>query len=235
MLTPRLEAIAEMVDQGATLADIGTDHGYLPVALLNRGVIESAIAADVNEKPLESAKRNTPENLKEHMQFRLGNGLGPILEGEVDQIVIAGMGGELIGQILSADWKKTRSFASLILQPMVKVSYLREFLKDNGFCIVDETMVQEGNKFYQIMKVKHGQEQELEPIHLEIGAGIIEKGGSALDAFLAFRISRIDRILSQLDQCGKEKEQERQMWKQKRQELVEVKRNVGAGNHSNHQ
>lgn len=235
MLTPRLEAIAEMVESGATLADIGTDHGYLPLALLSRGVIQSAIAADVNEKPLESAKRNTPDNLKEKMQFRLGNGLEPVQAGEVDQIVIAGMGGELISEILSADWQKTRSFSSLILQPMVKVAHLRQFLKENGFCIMDETMVQEGNKFYQIIKVKHGQEQKLQPIHLEIGAGIIEKGGPALEAFLAFRISRIDRILSQLDQCGNEKHEEREVWKRKRKELLEVKRNVGKGNHSDNQ
>lgn len=235
MLTPRLEAIAEMVESGVTLADIGTDHGYLPLALLKRGVIQSAIAADVNEKPLESAKRNTPDNLKEKMQFRLGNGLEPIQAGEVDQIVIAGMGGELISEILSSDWRKTRSFSSLILQPMVKVAHLRQFLKENGFCIVDETMVQEGNKFYQIIKVKHGQEQKLQPIHLEIGVGIIGKGGPALDAFLSFRISRIDRILSQLDQCGNEKQKEREAWKRKREELLEVKRNVGKGNHSDNQ
>lgn len=235
MLTPRLEAIAKMVEPGVALADIGTDHGYLPLDLLEREIIPSAIAADVNEKPLASARRNTPNGLKEKMQFRLGNGLEPIRAGEVDQIVIAGMGGELISEILSADWDKTRSFSTLILQPMVKVPYLRKFLKENGFVILDEIMVQEGSKFYQIIKVAHGQERDLEPIHMEIGAGIIEKGGSALMAFLEFRISRIERILVQLEGCGEERLDERSAWIKKRQELLEVKKDVGERNYSNHQ
>lgn len=231
MLTPRLEAIAEMVIEVESLADIGTDHGYLPIALLQSGGVQKAIAADVNEKPLASAQKNTPTALAGKMQFRLGNGLEPIGIGEVDLAVIAGMGGELIGDILSADWKKTRSIKTFILQPMVKVSHLRNFLKENQFRIIDETMVQEGKKYYQIIKVVHGDEEPLEPIHMELGKGIIEKGGEALLSFLAFRIQRIDRILNQLKQCEEGKEREIEIWEMKRQELMEVKANVGKRNH----
>jgi tRNA (adenine22-N1)-methyltransferase len=227
MLTPRLQAIAEMIPQGASLADIGTDHGYLPIALLKEAQIPYAIAADINEKPLASARKNTGEAFLDKMQFRLGNGIEPIEPGEVDLVVIAGMGGELISEILSADWEKTRSIPTYILQPMVKVPVLRKFLHENHFRILDEELVREGKKFYQIIKVVHGEEKDFNPIYEEIGPVILGKAGIVLQEYLDFRIERIEIIQAQLRGCLESKKNEILLWEKKKHEFLEVKDNVG--------
>ncbi len=227
MLTPRLEAIAKMIPQGATIADVGTDHGYLPLALLKRKQIPSAIAADINEKPLSSARRNTGKEWIDQMQFRLGNGIEPIGCAEVDLVVIAGMGGELISEILSADWEKTRSLSTYILQPMVKVPVLREFLLQNRFRILDEALVREGNKFYQIIKVTHGEELNFLPIYREVGPVILKNGGTVLKEYLDFRIERIEIIQKQLRACLEAKTDEIARWEKKKETFLEVKNNVG--------
>jgi tRNA (adenine22-N1)-methyltransferase len=227
MLTPRLEAIAKMIPQGATIADVGTDHGYLPLALLKEARIPSAIAADINEKPLASARKNTGEEFLDQMQFRLGNGIEPIGLCEVELVVIAGMGGELITEILSADWEKTRSLSTYILQPMVKVPFLRKFLHQNHFCILDEEIVREGNKFYQIIKVVHGEEEAFNPIYEEVGPVLLRKAGTVLDEYLDFRIERIEIIQAQLRSCQESKNDEIMRWEKKKQEFLEVKEDVG--------
>lgn len=227
MLTPRLEAIAKMIPEGAVIADVGTDHGYLPLALLKQKQIPSAIAADINEKPLASARRNAGKEFIDQMQFRLGNGIEPIGRAEVDLVVIAGMGGELISEILSADWEKTRSISTYILQPMVKVPVLREFLLQNQFRILDESLVREGNKFYQIIKVTHGEEPHVLPIYREIGPVILKKGGRVLKEYLDFRIERIEIIQKQLRACLDAKTNEIASWEMKKQAFLEVKNDVG--------
>ena len=227
MLTPRLEAIARMVPQGASVADVGTDHGYLPIALLKAEKIPYAIAADINEKPLASAKKNTGEEFIDRMQFRLGNGIQPIDFGEVDLVVIAGMGGELISEILSADWEKTRSIPTYILQPMVKVPVLRKFLHENHFRILDEELVREGKKFYQIIKVVHGEEEAFYPIYEEVGPMVLQKAGNVLQEYLNFRIERIEIIQAQLRGCLEPKTKELLQLEKKKQEFLEVKDNVG--------
>ena len=162
-LTPRLQAIADQVPQGSRLADVGTDHGYLPVWLLNNGRIESAIAADLRERPLNRA-RDTAHRFGATAQisFRLCDGLSAIGPEEVDTVPIAGMGGETIISILdAAPW--TKEGTMLLLQPMTGFAELRRWLQGNGYQIVKECIVCEGKRLYSILTVHGG---EMPPLTL---------------------------------------------------------------------
>lgn len=168
-LSPRLQAIARQVPQGARLADVGTDHGYLPVWLLLNGQIESAIAADLRAGPLDRA-RDTARQFQQTnwISFRLCDGLSDIKADEVDTVSIAGMGGETITAILkAAPWTKQNKL--LLLQPMTGASKLREWLQINGYVILDENIAQEGKKLYSIWTVTGGDMPPLTPAELWAG------------------------------------------------------------------
>lgn len=156
-LSTRLQAVADWVPRGARLADVGTDHGFLPVWLVKYGVIDSAIAADLREKPLETAKRSAERHgLADRISFRLCDGLTGISPDEVDTVSIAGMGGETIVAILeAAPWTRERGIR-LLLQPQSGAFELRTFLRENGYRILRETIAREENRFYILMEVESG-------------------------------------------------------------------------------
>lgn len=156
-LTPRLRAVAELVPTNAALADIGTDHAYLPAWLLGRGTVRRAIAADINQGPLERAKLTARQyDCTDKMDFRLCDGLAGIAPDEVDTIVIAGMGGETIAAILqAAPWVRDARY-TLILQPMSAQPDLRGWLWYNGFSIKKEEIIREGEKLYNILVASYG-------------------------------------------------------------------------------
>ena len=164
-LTPRLRAVANMVPAGARLADVGTDHAYLPAALILEGKIPWAIAADLRQGPLDRARATVREcGLTGRVAFRLCDGLTGIQPGEVDAVVIAGMGGETIAAILSAaPWVRTGD-VPLILQPMSSFPDLRGWLQGNGFAIQEERLAREGEMLYTALLVRAG---EMEPLSLE--------------------------------------------------------------------
>ena len=154
-LSPRLAAIAALVPPGAKLADVGTDHAYLPVWLLLAGRIGQAVASDVNEGPLQRGRETARAyGVGEKIDFRRCDGLAGISPQEADTVVIAGMGGDLISRILAAaPW--TRG-AKLILQPMSSQEVLRQWLGEHGYAIQGETLAREGEKFYSILTATGG-------------------------------------------------------------------------------
>ena len=156
-LTPRLQAVASFVPEGARLADIGTDHAYLPVSLLLDGKIPSAIAADLREGPLNRARMTAQEyGCTEQVSFRLCDGLAAVKSYETDVISIAGMGGETIAEILAAAKWVNRNGIPAILQPMSSQPELRRWLWQNGYAIQAETIVQEGDTLYVVLLVRAG-------------------------------------------------------------------------------
>ena len=159
MISKRLELVASFVPQGAILLDVGSDHAYLPIELVERGQIESAIAGEVVEGPYQSAVKNVEAHgLKEKIQVRLANGLAAFEEGDqVSVITIAGMGGRLIARILEEGLDKLANVERLILQPNNREDDLRIWLQDNGFQIVAENILEEAGKFYEILVVEAGQ------------------------------------------------------------------------------
>lgn len=148
-LSPRLKAAASLVRGGGVLADIGTDHGYVPVNLVKNGVIKRAIASDINKMPLQNAAKAVRESgFEDKIELRLSDGLKRFNEGEADEFFIAGMGGTLIAEILAAaEWVKNSSL-HFVFQPQSRAEELRWFLFDNGFEIERETAVFEGRRVY---------------------------------------------------------------------------------------
>ncbi len=155
LLDERLFACAEFVRERSVLADIGTDHAYLPVSLILDGKIDFALACDINEKPLEKAKYTALKyNVFNKISFRLCDGLNAISKDEFSDLVIAGMGGEMIAKILcGCPYIKSEKY-NLILQPMSKANVLRKFLCENGFEILQEKAVISNGKIYSVINAK---------------------------------------------------------------------------------
>lgn len=153
-LTKRLNAVASLVSLGSSVADVGCDHGYVPVYLVKNNIAVSCVAMDINEKPLASCERLVKEEmLEEKIKTRISNGLEKLEKGECDTVIIAGMGGELIVDIISRC-----SFSNelhFILQPMTHPEYVRKYLYDNGYEIYNDIIVNEGKHLYSVFDTKY--------------------------------------------------------------------------------
>lgn len=167
MLGNRLAACADFV-RGEKACDVGTDHGYLAAELLLSGKCSFAIAADINEKPLQSARHTLHKHgLDERSGTVLSDGVESIDLDDVTDIIIAGMGGELIAKILS---QKSLDGINLVLQPMTKAPYLRRFLAENGFELLEEKAVSEGGRLYTVMNaVYSGKKREISELEALTG------------------------------------------------------------------
>lgn len=199
-LSPRLAAIAAQVPQGARLADVGTDHAYLPVCLLLEGIISQAVASDVNEGPLQRGRETARTyGVEEQIAFRCCDGLAGIGPDQADTVAICGMGGELIARILGqAPWTKT---ALLLLQPMSSQPELRRWLLDNGYLIRQERVVKEGEKYYVILTVTGGENPiPYTPAELWVGRQNPEEDNPHRKAYLADQIRRRERALAGMKQ-----------------------------------
>lgn len=206
-LTPRLEAVANLVTDNAKIADIGTDHGYIPVYLMKNNRIKSAIAADVNKGPLDNAKKEIiSSNLECKIELRLGSGLSVLKIGEVDEVVIAGMGGVLISQLIEGEFKIAKRLNKIILQPMQASSDLRKYLHKNGFVIKEEVLVKEDFRIYEIIVAKY-EGTKIYPedeIYYEIGKGLLKNKNYLILEFIDKKIREYSKIIKKIE--GKEGE-----------------------------
>lgn len=198
----RMLAIANLVDNSKVLADVGCDHAYISINLLENGKVERIIASDLREGPLNIAKDNIKlEGFEERIETRLCAGLCGYEAGEVDTILISGMGGRLVKEILSESIDVVRRADTLILEPQSDLRVVRAYLKDIGFEIIDEDMLSEGGKYYQIMKaVKSKERMEVcEDIGAmaenEFGPILIKKKHPVLLEFLKKRKNHYERLL----------------------------------------
>ena len=154
-LSLRLSAIADFVKENAAVCDVGTDHGYLAIHLMQNKIASKVIATDINSKPLCNAKKNIEKSGVFGIELRLCDGLAGVQIGEADTFVIAGMGGEVIAGILERGECITRkSDISLILQPTTSPEFLRRFLCQNGYKIIKEKAIFENGKLYSVMLVQ---------------------------------------------------------------------------------
>ena len=157
-LDARLAMVAACIRPGSRLADIGTDHAYLPVWLVEAGICPSAIASDLRPGPLESARRTVEAaGLSDRISLRLGDGLSTVRPGEAEDIAIAGMGGETIAAILAAAPLVQDKAVRLVLQPMSRAEELRRFLLENGFSLLAERLVTDGTHLYPVMTAVYTQ------------------------------------------------------------------------------
>nr|WP_265588832.1 class I SAM-dependent methyltransferase [Terrisporobacter petrolearius] len=200
-LTNRLLKIASLVSENKRLADIGTDHGYIPVYLLNQNKIDFAILADINKGPLENARNEVRRNkLEDKVDLRLGSGIEVLKKGEVEEVIIAGMGGILIGELLEANKEVAHSVEKLILQPMQAQEELRQYLLNNGYEIIDECLEKEDFRLYEIIIAKYTGKNTLveDNIYYEVGKKLIENKDKLLTEFINNKIKKYNNIINKL-------------------------------------
>lgn len=158
-LTPRLQAVADLAGKSSSLADIGTDHAYIPIYLMQKGLVSKAIAADIKKGPLERADKNIRSaGLSERITLRLSDGLDNIKDNEADSVVIAGMGGEIISHMLKK--AKPAGITKMVLQPMTDIPLVRRALHENGMIIKAERLAAEKDKIYTVILCEYGTGQE---------------------------------------------------------------------------
>lgn len=196
-LSVRLKHIAAMIPKCTCVADIGTDHGYIPIHCISNELCERAIASDINRGPIEISRKNIARYGHENeIATRVGPGLAVLKEGEADVIVIAGMGGILICDIIKEHIKIAQGVACLILQPVQYPEVLRKYLAMSDFSIVDEDIVKDENKYYHIIKAVKGKSENYEKeAYYYTGLINIKKKHPLLKDYVCFKIDSLERIL----------------------------------------
>lgn len=202
--------VAGMVKKGSLLADIGTDHGYIPLYLVQEGIIRSAIAMDINRGPLNRAKDNiAASQLGSLITCRLSNGLEKLGDDEADTIIIAGMGGDLIVSILTSGAHVLKSPKELILQPQSEIYKVRYYLHDIGYRIIEEQMVVDNNKYYTVIKAGVGTEKYEKEYEYYYGAYLLNNKNRLLKEYLLKEAATYDSILAKLNTAPNENYKDR--------------------------
>ncbi len=205
VLSKRLSAVAGMVTSGNRLADIGTDHAFVPISLVEEGRIPCAIAMDVNRGPLERASEHIRlHGLSDKIITRLSDGLEELGIDEADTILIAGMGGALTVRILGQRPNLFREARELVLQPQSEIASVRRYLENNGWRITDEQMILEDGKYYQMMKCEPGQ-MTLTEEQAQFGPFLMERRDAVWIGYLRWQEGILRQNLEQLGKSGSER------------------------------
>lgn len=186
-ISERLRTVAHMCDKGAVVADVGTDHGYLPIYLVQEGIAPSAIAMDLRKGPLDKAKKHISDNcLEDKIQARLSDGMEKLSANEADIITICGMGGRLIADIVTRGMGVVTQNTTLIVSPQSEVGDFRHFLVAQGFTVVEEQMLKEDGKYYFIIKCRKSDAKQPEhrECEYEYGWKLLEKKDRVLYEYL---------------------------------------------------
>ncbi|MEK6263858.1 MAG: class I SAM-dependent methyltransferase [Clostridium sp.] len=201
-LSTRLKTIVNMMGKCDSIIDVGTDHGYVPIYLVRNGLINSAIASDINSGPVEKAKKNVHESmLSPKITCRRGSGLSTVKVGEVQVAIIAGMGGNLIRDILEADLLVVKKMEYVILQPVQNAEVLREYLYNTGYDILCEDICFDDGKFYEIIKAKYNTVPlVLDRIYYEISKTLLDEKHPVMQQFIGFKLKKYLKVYNTLNE-----------------------------------
>lgn len=203
-LSKRLKFIAEHIDKCKSIIDVGTDHGYIPIYAIKNNLCERAIASDINKDPVKKARLNADlEGVSKEVEVRLGGGLKTIEKGEVQGVIMAGMGGNLIKEMLEEEKYKLPFFKFLILQPAQNPEVLREYLYSNGYEILAEDLCFDEGIFYELFKVKKNQNignTEIDPILYEISPILLKNKHPLMHSYLESKEEKYNKILGFLNE-----------------------------------
>ncbi len=218
-LSERLAAVAEHIPENSSLADIGSDHAYLPCHVVKKRAVPFAIAGEVAEGPFQSALKQVEfEGLSDRILVRKGDGLEVIQPGEVKCVTIAGMGGPLIASILERGKSKLDEVTKLVLQPNIGASAVRKWLLENGWQLVSETILKEDGKIYEVLAAERGNPDEpysaLMDAELLFGPYLLQEKNAAFREKWTLEKKNWQKILEQLEQAGQS-----ETTNQKRQEM----------------
>ena len=194
-ISKRLSRLAGMVTEGSRLADVGTDHGYVPLCLCGEGKIPSAVAMDIRKGPLERARTHIREaGLENYIETRLSDGLSELKAGEADTVLIAGMGGALTERILEEGKEVFGTVRELILQPQSEIWKVRLWLKENGWVIRREDIVLDEGKYYPMFRAVKGCPEDYSERELLYGKSALQQSPGVLEEFLQFRLENARKI-----------------------------------------
>lgn len=225
-MTPRLLTVAELVKKSTSVADVGTDHAYVPVYLILTHKCEKALAVDINRGPLMRAEDNIKKfSLEEKITTRLSDGLKNISDNEADTVIIAGMGGILINNIIENDKDRLTSVKRFILQPMTAVEETRRYLAENGFLIEDERLAKENDKIYTIISAVPGKMNIEKEIYFYIGKALIENKDEFLPELLDGKIYEYEKAVNSIKNTENSEAKKRaEYFKDLLSELKEIKK-----------
>lgn len=249
VLSERLRVVAGMVTKGNRVCDVGCDHGFVPIWLVQQGKSPRVLAMDLREGPLRAAGEHVEfYGLGRQITTRLSDGLHNYNIGEADTLICAGMGGGLMLRILAEEEKKAASFQELILQPQSEIERFRRFLRESGYGIVDEEILEEDGKFYQVMRVVPQQKEsaanggkirktafvgenaadlpvdELCKLEDRYGPLLIRKRAPVFLSFLEREAALYEEILENLRKQGLHEEKRKQRYEQIEQLLADNRR-----------
>ena len=222
-LSKRLGAIARLVPAGSRAADIGTDHGYVPVWLIENGVCQSIYASDIREGPLKKAIASARQHsVYDKIRFSLSAGLDDCASDEVDTIIIAGMGGESMIEILAAaPWAHGKK---LILQPQTKIRQLRRWLHENEYTVTGAQLVEDAGRIYLIWQVEAGKDPPLTPGDFYIDPKIERSG--LLCVYIGAVVKNLSARIAGLERAAAPDEAELAFLVKARSELTELRREL---------
>ena len=208
-LSPRLQAIAELVTVGESMADIGSDHAQLPIYLAGNGIVPRAVASELGDGPYErSLDAVRSRNLQGIIEVRQGDGLQTIGAGEVTTVVMAGLGGDSIAAILAHDWSKAGSYGKYIFQPMSRSSALRKTLADRGWPIIEEKLLLDNNRFVLIIVSQPGNNPYwLDSLAIEIGPEILKADNKLKKEYLFKYVGKYTKIYESLQNSPQQAKQ----------------------------
>ncbi len=213
MISKRLEKLANLIPPGKNVADIGTDHAYLAIYLVKNNLANKVLAIENNDNPLKIARKNIKKyGFENKIELRKGNGFKNIVFNEVDISVIAGLGGLTINSILNDSIEIAKNMKYLVLQPMSDVNLVRAYLIAHGFKIVDEELVFEDGRYYEILLVNKGKMNEMDDMLLEIGPILLKKQHRLLTGYLEEKIFHYRKIINSLNMSSKVGSQEKKKY-----------------------
>lgn len=221
-LSKRLEAVALFVPQGSRVADVGTDHGYVPIWLVEQGIAEYAIAMDVRKGPLLRATEHIARHkLEDRIETRLSDGLLQLRPGEADTVIIAGMGGELMLRIVRDGIHVWDSVSRFILSPQSELEIFRRGLEELGFAIAEEAMLREEGKYYTIMVAMRGMMHYEHGFQYRYGDCLIRQKSPVLIEYLEREKHKLHQILERL--AAQNTEGAKLRYQEVEEELCQVK------------
>lgn len=225
-LSSRLQQIADAVTIGNRVADIGTDHGYVPIYLVSQGICPSAIAADINKGPVKRAEEHIREQgLGDRIETRIGDGLNPLSPEETDTVVIAGMGGELMCHILSQGIQFLLAGKEFVLSPQSETFKVRHFLHEHGYQIEKEWFLKDEGKYYLVMRAVPGEEHYSREEDYLYGHLLLAERNPVLLEYLEIQLGKDQKILAHLEKGKPGGEEENPQTRHRRKELhAEIER-----------
>nr|WP_302595357.1 class I SAM-dependent methyltransferase [uncultured Cellulosilyticum sp.] len=224
-LSNRLATLTKYVPQGSSVIDVGTDHAYVPIYLIKNNIVTSCMATDINKGPLVKAQQNIDKYRISNIRLKQTSGLQGITEEDGNVIMISGMGGYLIIDILKAAMPVVKAAKRLILQPQQDIDQVRKFLHDNDFKIVTEDFAKDDDKYYTILVVEKGKEAYDKEYEYLFGKCLIEKKLPLFKEWLTKKMKKLEEIKSHLKEKQGEQPAARMIELEK--EIAQIKEVIG--------